>query len=258
MVFFSQAVMSFRSLYGWLRTDMFIWAKVVQPVSAMLLFTLVAKYALRQTDLSYYVIGNALVACWTTAFAGITAMLASERARGTLPYLIITPTSRFVLFAGRAFFYLVDGLATVTLVLMAGSVLFGLSYATADLPAMGIAVVTGVLSVSCAGMLLGAWALIYRDLNTIVNVATSLLLMFTGINFPVSSLPAGLSALTLVLPLTRSVAATRAAYLGASVGMIAPLLFGELAVGIAYLVAGYCLFRWTERQARLAGSFDLY
>lgn len=257
-VFFSQSWLAFRSLYSWLRLDAFIWIKVVQPLSALALFTLCARYVLNVTDVSYYVIGNALVACWTSAFAGITVMLNADRLRGTLPYLIISPTSRFLVFAGRAFFYLVDGLVTVLIVLGLGGLLFQMPFNNADFVSMAVAIIVGVFSVSCAGLLLGAFALLYRDINTIMNLSMSALLVFAGVNFPVSEFPPYIRWISHILPLSRALTAARSAYHGIGLAVTFPAILQELAIGLVYLFIGYFMFIIMERQARVHSTIDLY
>lgn len=258
VVFFSQSWISFLALYGWLRTDIFIMAKLIQPISAIALFTLIARYVLQVDDLSYYVIGNALVACWTTAFAGITTMLNTERMRGTLPYLILTPTPRLFLFAGRSFLYLVDGIVTVLLALAVGSLLFGLSYAKANVPAMALSILTGVFSVSCTALMLGSLALITREITLIMNLAISVLTVFAGVNFPISAFPPFLRWVSYITPLTRALSSAREAYHGATLASLTLPLLGETALALLYLIVGYGMFRWAEREARIHATLNLY
>lgn len=238
--------------------DLFIWAKIIQPVSALALFTLIARNVLGATDSSYYVIGNALVACWTSAFAGTAVMLTSDRIRGTLPFIILSPASRFMIVAGRSFFYIIDGIFTVLINLLAGSLLFGLDFSKASVPLLIAAIASGVISASCAGIFLGAGALVYRDINTIANVSMSIMLVFSGANFPVDSLPAGLYWLSYIVPLSRATAAARLAYHGAEGSALLPLLATELAVAAGYLLLGLVLYQVLERQARVRGGLGLY
>jgi len=43
---------------------------------------------------------------------------------------------------------------------------------------------------------------------------------------------------------------------GASLGSVFPLLGGEVLLGVVYVVLGYSLFRWVERQAKRSGKLE--
>jgi ABC-type uncharacterized transport system permease subunit len=70
-------------------------------------------------------------------------------------------------------------------------------------------------------------------------------------------LPAWVQTVSKWLPLTRGIAAARALIDGAPYAQIAPLLTQELLIGIAYILVGYVLFRWFERQARRRGTLEM-
>ena len=58
------------------------------------------------------------------------------------------------------------------------------------------------------------------------------------------------------LPLTRSIEAARLLAAGGSLGAAAPLLLGDLAVGVAYGTIGITMFGWLEKQARRRGTLE--
>jgi hypothetical protein len=57
--------------------------------------------------------------------------------------------------------------------------------------------------------------------------------------------------------LTRGIAAARAIIAGAPLAEVAPMLYQEGLIGLAYIALGYLLFRWFERQARRRGTLEL-
>lgn len=77
-----------------------------------------------------------------------------------------------------------------------------------------------------------------------------LLLIFSGANVPLASLPAAMRAVSQALPLPRGIAAARAIIAGETFSSVIPLLLGEFLVAAAYAVLGYFLFRWFEFQAK--------
>jgi len=53
--------------------------------------------------------------------------------------------------------------------------------------------------------------------------------------------------------MTRVIQAARLALDGAGWAAVAPLIYGELVVGVIYLLAGYALFRRIERRSMETG-----
>jgi ABC-2 type transport system permease protein len=97
-----------------------------------------------------------------------------------------------------------------------------------------------------------------RDAIIIANVVYYALLIVCGINFPVSRLPSAVQVVSYSLPLTRGVEAARDAAAGASFGQVAGLVAGELAIGAAWALGGYVLFRLLEGWARRGGLQEAY
>jgi len=85
-----------------------------------------------------------------------------------------------------------------------------------------------------------------------------LLLVFTGANSERARLPGWAQALSQVLPLTRSIAAARRVIAGETLGDVMGLVAIEFLIGLAYLLAGYFLFRWFEIMARRRGTLEAF
>jgi ABC-2 type transport system permease protein len=99
---------------------------------------------------------------------------------------------------------------------------------------------------------------VMRDAIIIANVVYYALLIICGINFPVARLPGAVQVVSYALPLTRGVQAARQAAAGASFDQVAGLVAGELAVGAAWALAGYMLFRLLEGWSRRGGLQEAY
>jgi uncharacterized membrane protein YedE/YeeE len=61
-----------------------------------------------------------------------------------------------------------------------------------------------------------------------------------------------------MLPLTRGIIAAREIVDGAGLMDVAPLLLGELAVGLAYFIIGYILFAVFEVVAKRRGTLEVF
>ena len=97
-----------------------------------------------------------------------------------------------------------------------------------------------------------------RDAIVVANIIYYAMLVFCGINFPVSRLPDALQLIAYAMPLTRGVEAAREAAAGATFSQVAGLLAGEVAVGVIYAFLGYFVFRLFEGYARRGGLQDAY
>lgn len=71
-------------------------------------------------------------------------------------------------------------------------------------------------------------------------------------------LPTWIQIVSSTLPLTRGITAARELVAGASPSDIAPLLWGELAVGLVYFVFGYFLFKAFEIVAKRRGTLEVF
>jgi ABC-2 type transport system permease protein len=84
------------------------------------------------------------------------------------------------------------------------------------------------------------------------------LLIFSGANIPLAQLPVWIQAVSYALPLTRGIIAAREIVAGARLAEVAPLLLGELGVGLAYFVIGYILFPVFEVVAKRRGTLEVF
>jgi ABC-2 type transport system permease protein len=105
--------------------------------------------------------------------------------------------------------------------------------------------------------MLGSLALITVNVMFVNNLVYFLLLIFSGANVPLQSLPGWMQAISSALPLTRGIAAARLLVGGASLAEVGPLLLGELGIGLIYSLVGYSLFALFEIEAKRRGTLDL-
>ncbi|MBN1314836.1 MAG: hypothetical protein JXA42_05190, partial [Anaerolineales bacterium] len=57
-LFFQGAILSYIALFHWLRPAIYLASKVVAPLTMMLFFVLLGRYASGKDDATFYVIGN--------------------------------------------------------------------------------------------------------------------------------------------------------------------------------------------------------
>ena len=105
------------------------------------------------------------------------------------------------------------------------------------------------------GFAFAAVVMIMKEANTLVDVSSFLVQIFSGSNFPVNALPRFLLPVALALPLTYGLDAVRAHLIGTKTILS---LQWEMALLIVFMFAmlwiGVTTFRSLERRVRTLGT----
>jgi ABC-2 type transport system permease protein len=255
-LFWQGTLLSYIALFRWLRPITYLASKIVMPLAQILFFVFLGTYANGASSASFYVIGNAIQITAVSGIFGVTMSIGGDRWEGTLPYLFGTPANRMMLFFGRAFMHIIDGFLGVLIGLAWGWILLGVDYSHTHFGGLLLTILITTFSTAGLGLLMGCISLITANVMFVNNTVYFLLLLFSGANVPLNSLPGWMLAISNILPLTRGIAAARALIAGIPLQEVSPLIWGEFLLGLAYLAAGYLLFRWFETQARMRGTLE--
>lgn len=243
----------------WDSYDMWIMEIFLLPLAQMAFFAFLASYLnYGQSYVQYVVVGNALQVMSFSAVFAVANITSQDKWQGTLPSLIVTPANRMALLVGRAFFQvLMSTLIAVTGLVYAG-IIFGVSFSSANL--VGIAIVIFLTSITMIsfGLLISGIGLFMRTAMIVANIFLFLTLLVSGVNFPVSALPAWLQPVSYAIPMTYGVNALRMAISGASLLSMVPVLIQELVNGLVVLFIGYLLLIGFEKLARSTGRLEEY
>lgn len=257
-LFWQGAVLSYRALFSWLRPAVFFASMVLFPLGQIMFFTLLGIFATGQENASFFLIGNAMQITASSGIYGVTMAIGGERWAGTLMYLFGSPANRLAIFTGRATVHILNGVVEVLMGFAWGWLLGWVDFSHTDWGALLLTVLIATFSTAAMGLLLGCLGLITLNIMFINNLVYFLLLLFSGANVPVSSLPQWMQYISWAIPLTRGIAAAREIVAGASLVQVAPLLAGEFVVGFVYLIAGYALFRFFENEAKRRGTLEAF
>lgn len=255
-LFFQGAALSYRALFRWFRPTTYMASKILMPVAEMVFFTLIGTFG-GSAPAEFFIIGNALHIAAVSGIYGVTMSIAGDRWDGTLPYLFGSPANRLLLFFGRAFVHLLDGIIGVILAFLWGVLLLGLRFSPQAVPGLFLAILSVVFSTSCLGLLMGCVGLITRNVMFVNNTVYFLLLLLSGANIPLPSLPSWVMAVSAKIPLTHGILAAREILkTGGLTKDAAVNLRKEIIIGGVFLLAGYILFRIFERIAKRKGSLE--
>lgn len=256
-LFFRAARLSYVALFRWLRPTQYIASKLAMPLAQMLFFVFVGTFGAAGVGQDFFVIGNALQIAAVSGIYGVTMSIGGDRWEGTLVYLFGTPANRPAIFFGRALVHIFDGFLGVAVALMWGVVLFGLSFANLSVALLALIVLITVYSTCGLGLLMGCIGLITRNVMFVNNTVYFVLLLLSGANVPEAMMPGWLWAIGRAVPLSHGIQAARRAFAGAPDAEVWNLVAREAAVGTAYLLVGYFLFRVIERTAKRRGTLEV-
>ncbi|GAB1644043.1 ABC transporter permease [Krasilnikovia sp. MM14-A1259] len=242
------------AVYTW-RTWLFGWlGRVLAQVS---FFTLVGRLLDRPDQLTYLVLGNAVMTCVMEAMM-VVASSSWERSLGTLPLLSSAPARLFWVFVGRSLQWPVSGAGTSLVALFALGPLFGVRWQAGQVPAIVALVLLTALGTYCCGLFLAGLTINLPELRNIVSNAAYLLMMaFCGVQVPSAFWPGWVRAVAWPIPLTHTLAAVRRVAAGAGpADVLAPAALA-VAVSGGWFAAAYLAFRVQERRGRRHGLLYL-
>jgi ABC-2 type transport system permease protein len=255
-IFLIGGLTSYRALFGWLTPWILIPSFLVAPLFQILLFAYIGRAANLESD-RFYVIGNALQYAAVPCLFAMGNTVSGERQQHTLPLVLATPANRLALFVGRALPVIVNGFLVAAFGLAAGCVMLGIHVpASALAPLVLVAAVTA-FSCTGLGLVTAALALRVRENAVTSNVLFGVLLIFCGVNVPLSALPDWMAEVAGGLPLTHGIAAGRELAAGASLSSTAGLIATEALIGVAYGIAGYALLRLLEVESRRRATLEV-
>lgn len=203
----------------------------------------------------YLLVGTLVWAYLSQIFYVISEMVAWERWEGTIEYTFMAPSSRITHLVGTSLFAVVYGIARTLLILAAATAFFDIPLSGADLPAAGLWLLVGSVSFVGFGILAGVMPLLFPERGVqMTNVLAALLLLISGVYYPVEVLPAWMQALAKASPATYVIQGMREAILeGIGLESAArPLLFLALG-GVGMIVGGSWVFSLAERYAKRTG-----
>jgi ABC-2 type transport system permease protein len=255
-VFVIGGLLSYRALFNWQKPTYYIPTMLGHPLFQVLFFAYLGRFSHVRND-AFFVVGNSVQVCAMAAVYGMAMTVGGERWTQTLGPLLATPANRFALFIGRALPQILNGFFVSAFAFAAGWLLLRFDPPLSSLP--GLALIVLVSTTSCAGfgLVVGALGLRWRDVFTIANPAYFLMLLFCGVNIPLSALPGWMATIGRGLPLTHGIEAAREVAAGASLDSIGGLLWREALVGACYFAAAYGLMRFFETEGRRRASLEL-
>ena len=208
--------------------------------------------------ISFILIGTALSNFISAVFWGMGYALKNDMNSGVLESNWLAPISRPVLLIGHTITNLIVTTVTSIAMLVIGSLLFGFQTTGNTLTAIVIALPM-LLGLYGFGFMFAAVVMVMREANTLTDVGSFLVQIFSGANFPVTVLPRWLLPIALALPLAYGLDAIRGVLLNTAT--LLPIVL-EYIIMLIFMVAmiaiGLLAFRRLERYVRQRGTLGMY
>jgi ABC-2 type transport system permease protein len=204
----------------------------------------------------YLLVGTLVWHYLSVVFDNVSELIAWERWEGTIEYTFMAPITRFTHMVGQTLFSLVYGLLHTGLILGVVVLFFRLDLSEANLFGGALMLVAGSLSFTGLGIVASVLPLLFPERGAqMTHVIQAVLLLISGVYFPVSVLPAWMQPLTRISPATYVLEGMRAALLdGAGTAMLLLNLGRLVLIGVVAIPLGLLIFRQAEVYAKRTGK----
>jgi ABC-2 type transport system permease protein len=244
--------------YGWWELAFFVWT-VANTLTIVFIADGVEATG-GQLDVerltTSLLIGAVIWSYLGIVFEILTETVAWERWEGTIEYTFMAPLPRAVHLLGMGAFAVLYGVLRTAALFAVVALFFGLDFPGADFGAA--LVLLGVASVSFVGvgMITAVLPLISPEKGAQLGfIAQGLLLVVSGVYYPVEVMPGWMQAIATVSPATYALHGIRASVLdGAGLGAVWGDLWPLLVLGAVAIPAGVLVFRAGERYAKRHGK----
>jgi ABC-2 type transport system permease protein len=208
--------------------------------------------------MSFILLGTALSNFINSVFWGMGYSLKQDMDAGVLESSWLAPVPRVLLLVGHTITNLILTTVTSLIMLLLAGLIFGFR-PTGNALAAFLTMLPMLLGLYGFGFAFAALVLILREANTLVDVSSFLVQIFSGADFPVNSMPRWLLPIALALPLTYGFDAVRGWLLGTQtilplgVEVILLIVFMFVMIGL-----GLIAFRALEVRVRRRGTLGQY
>ena len=203
----------------------------------------------------YLLIGSLVWGYLSMVFHSISEVVAWERWEGTIEYTFMAPISRLTHLIGQTIYSVIYGLMFTCVIFLVVTLFFRLNLAGANLLGALAALAAGSVSFIGFGIMASVLPLLYPERGAqMTHVFEALLLLVSGVYYPVSVLPRWIQSVARVSPATYALESMRAALLDhAGWGALLPNIGLLLAMGLVTIPAGLFIFKRAERFAKRSG-----
>jgi ABC-2 type transport system permease protein len=204
----------------------------------------------------YLAVGTIVWRYLAVIFYWVTDLVGLERWEGTIEYTLMAPITRFMHMAGQTAFAVVYSLVHTGVVLVATMLFFDITLASANLGAFVVLLMAGSLSFIGISIVGSVLPLLFPERGSqMTHLIIAVLLLVSGVYYPVSVLPGWLQFFSYLSPATYVLDGSREALLnGAPLASLWKYIWPLLVMGVLSIPAGLRIFHWAEHYAKRTGK----
>jgi ABC-2 type transport system permease protein len=254
-------------LYGVVERNLYLTKRYLLWDLAFLLWTiantLTIVFISRGVDLSAaeqnelatkLLVGGVIWAFLGIIFEIVTETVAWERWEGTIEYTFMAPVSRPVHLVGMGVYAVLYGMVRAAAVFVAVVAFIGIHVPNANYPASIALLSIASVSFIGIGMMTAVLPLVSPEKGTQLGfVAQGLMLVVSGVYYPVSVLPEWMQAISKISPATYALRGIRASVLTGA-GLAWADVWPLLVIGAFSIPIGLSIFKVGERYAKKTGK----
>jgi ABC-2 type transport system permease protein len=203
----------------------------------------------------YLLVGALLWTFMSLVFHETSFAIAWERWEGTMEYTFMAPVRRLTHLAGVSCFSLIYGLVRSALIVTVVVLAIHLDLSGADLGAAAAVLAASTVPLTGLGIFVAILPLLSPEKGEQMTFAVEgILLLVSGVYYPLTVLPGAFQVLGHVSPLTYTLQGIRDALIsGGGVASLLPTIGVLVGMGVVLVVTGLIAFSAAERRAKRMG-----
>jgi len=204
----------------------------------------------------YLLVGTLVWRYLSHVFYWITDLISIERWEGTIEYTLMAPIRRYTHMAGQTFFAVTYGLIFTSIVLGITALILKINLTNANLLGGLLMLFAGSFSFIGVSIMASVLPLLFPERGEqMTHVFIALLLLVSGVYYPVNVLPGVLKDFAILSPATYVLNGARKALLeGAPTSSLWPYIWPVLLMGGLLVPAGLWIFGLAEQYAKRTGK----
>jgi ABC-2 type transport system permease protein len=189
-------------------------------------------------------------------FYWMTNLINIERWEGTIEYTLMAPVRRLTHMAGQTAFSVTYSLLFTGVILGVTALMFNINLSQANLWGGTVILIAGSFSFVGIGIMASVLPLLFPERGEqMTHVFIALLLLVSGVYYPVEVLPVYLQKISVISPATYVLAGSRRALLeGVPTTQLWQYIWPALLGGLVLIPAGLWVFQVAERYAKRTGK----
>ncbi len=204
----------------------------------------------------YLVVGTLVWRYLSLIFYWITDVIGMERWEGTIEYTLMAPIRRITHMAGQTLWAVIYSMFSTGIILAVTVAIFHIDLSNANLMGGLVMLLAGSLSFIGVGVMGSVLPLLFPERGSqMTHVIIAVLLLISGVYYPVEVLPLALQKMSVYSPATYVLDGTRRALLeGTSTLQLWQYIWPTLLMGVLAIPLGLWVFGLAERYAKRTGK----